>query len=387
MIDSVFERAGESFLNVIQQAMAECLNMNHRYVCTEHLLIALTVDPETLAAAALATNKMEEESTRAEVERHFKDQPESELLYSDRPDIVESGFPQPVVAPQSVEHPIGFSDLAVQALLRAFDYSLYFGQPDIEPIHLLLALIDMSDATSSKIFDDMGANLTFLRRETLQLMASELAVYRELPGLRDSMVSGLRELIDRMYGAVRSLNSLGHRSGLRIGNLPARAEIVHRVCVGYFSEFLWSQVTFRRYLLDESIYHFAERTGPLDQEILASVVSSAAQHVREEVRSAIEYMLSNEYRLFDQMMDEAEYDEIGNVIEDLWWAQGEEIALNELYIEAMDDHRRQQMLGLQKRRIEISQRLAELKEKLTETTRQCFERRCVTPAPESSDSA
>ena len=77
------------------------------------------------------------------------------------------------------------------------------------------------------------------------------------------------------------------------------------------------------------------------------------------------------------MMDEAEYDEIGSVIEDLWWTQGEEIALHELFIEAMDDHRKQQMLGLQKRRIEITHRLAELKVKLTETVKDCFEKRSV----------
>ena len=115
----------------------------------------------------------------------------------------------------------------------------------------------------------------------------------------------------------------------------------------------------------------------MGQELTASVISKAAQNIREEVRSAFEYMLSNEYRLFNQMMDEAEYDEIGAVIEELWWTQGEEIALHKLFIEALDDHRRQQMLGLQKRRIEISDRLGRLKGKLNDTVRACFERRSV----------
>ncbi|HMO24422.1 MAG TPA: Clp protease N-terminal domain-containing protein, partial [Candidatus Melainabacteria bacterium] len=161
--------------------------------------------------------------------------------------------PSPAVPLQSVDHPIGFSDLVVQALIRSFDYSLFFGQPDIEPVHLLLALIDLPDATSTKLFDDLGANLTFLRREILHMMAAELSVYRELPGMRNSMVSGLKELIDRSYTSVRSLQALAHRSGLRINNLPGRAEIVHRVCVAYFSDFLWSQVASRRYLLEESL--------------------------------------------------------------------------------------------------------------------------------------
>lgn len=83
-------------------------------------------------------------------------------------------------------------------------------------------------------------------------------------------------------------------------------------------------------------------------------------------------MLSSEYRLFSNMLDDAEHDLIGSVIEDLWWAQGEEIALNELFSEALDDHRRKHLLDLQKRRLEITTRLATLKERLDETIRHCF---------------
>ncbi|MBX3075013.1 Clp protease N-terminal domain-containing protein [Candidatus Obscuribacterales bacterium] len=380
MIDTVFERAGESLLSVVQHAMAECLNMGHSYVCTQHLLVALTADPDSLAAHALETMKMDEESVRNEVERQFKDNPESELLYSDRPDVLESGFPKPAVQPQSVDQPIGFSDLTVQALTRAFDYSLFFGETDIEPVHLLLGILDLSDATAIKVFEDMGANLTFLRREILIIMAVNASLEPELPTLRDATVSGMRELIDRLYGDVRALSQLAVRSRLPLSYLPSRLEIVHRVCVAYFADFLWTQVSFKRYLLDETLDVLSERVGSLDQKVTASIVSQGAQNLREEVRTAFEYMLSNEYRLFDKMMDEAEYDEIGTVIEELWWTQGEEIALHELFIEALDDHRRQQMLGLQKQRIEISERLARIKVRLDETVRECFEKRSVSPA-------
>lgn len=380
MIDSVFERAGEELLGVVQQAMAECLNLNHKYVCTEHILVALAADPESIAALALETMGMEEENMRAELERILKGEPESELLYTDRPDIVESGFPASTVPNQIVEHPIGFSDLTVQALMRAFDYSLFFGSQDIEPVHLLLGLLDLPNAGANRVFEDMGANLTFLRRTIFLIIADEMSVYSDLPSLRTVVVSGIKELIDRLYGAVREINQLAMRSNLAIPHLPARTEIVHRVCVGYFSDFLWVQVAFRRYLLEETLALLNDRTGNIDKEITGALVAAAAQHARAEVRSAFEYMLSNEYRLFDQMMDEAEYDEIGSVIEELWWTQGEEIALHELFAEALDDHRRQQMLGLQKRRIEISERLTTLKRKLDVTVRQSFEKRSVSSA-------
>ena len=196
MIDTVFERAGEELLAVVQQAMAECLNMGHSYVCTQHLLIALTVDSDSLASQALSTMKMEEDNVRAEVERQFKDHPESELLYSDRPDVLESGFPKPAVPAQALDRPIGFSDLTVQALTRAFDYSLFFGENDIEPVHLLLALIDLNDASATKIFEDMGANLTFLRREIFIIMAAARSLESDVPTLRNATVGGIRELIE-----------------------------------------------------------------------------------------------------------------------------------------------------------------------------------------------
>lgn len=261
MIDTVFERAGESLLSVVQHAMAECLNMGHSYVCTQHLLVALTADPDSLATHALETMKMDEESVRNEVERQFKDNPESELLYSDRPDVLESGFPKPAVQPQGVDQPIGFSDLTVQALTRAFDYSLFFGETDIEPVHLLLGILDLSDATAIKVFEDMGANLTFLRREILIIMAVNASLEPELPTLRDATVSGMRELIDRLYGDVRALSQLAVRSRLPLSYLPSRLEIVHRVCVAYFADFLWTQVSFKRYLLDETLDVLSDRGG------------------------------------------------------------------------------------------------------------------------------
>ncbi len=377
MIDTVFERAGESLLSVVQQGMAECMAMGHTYVCTEHLLVALAAESDSLAAVALTTMKMEEENTRAEVERLFKGESESELLYSDRPDVLESGFPKPVTPTLSVDSPIGFSDLTVQALTRAFDYSLFFGDSDIEPVHLLLGILDLPDATALKVFEDMGANLTFLRREILIIMAVDRSLTPEVPGLRDATIAGMRELIDRLYGDVRAISQLGVRSRLPLPTLPSRQEIVHRTCVAYFADFLWTQVSFKRYLLEETMDLLVDRTGPMDQELMSTIVLHAAQNLRAEVRSAFEYMLSNEYRLFDKMMDEAEYDEIGTVIEDLWWTQGEEIALHELFIEALDDHRRQQMLGLQKRRIEISEKLARIKVRLDDVVRQCFEKRSI----------
>ena len=86
----------------------------------------------------------------------------------------------------------------------------------------------------------------------------------------------------------------------------------------------------------------------------------------------IEHIWCNQYRLQTRLLDEAEHDLIGSVIEDLWWTQSEEIALHTSYEEALADHRRKEIFGLQKRRIELSQRLTKLRYRLEDTVRQCF---------------
>ena len=121
-----------------------------------------------------------------------------------------------------------------------------------------------------------------------------------------------------------------------------------------------------------------KRCGNLDPEFAASTVSTSAQNIRSEVRQTVEYVWSHEFRLMSKLPDDADYDLIGSVIEDLWWTHSEEIALNQVFGEALDDHRRQQMLNLQKRRLEIEERYVKLRLRLTDTIRQCFLKR--TPA-------
>src|SRR5205823_6814595 len=105
--------------------------------------------------------------------------------------------------------------------------------------------------------------------------------------------------------------------------------------------------------------------------------SNSSKKLQSEVRATIEHIWSREYRMFDEMLDEAEHDLIGTVIEDLWWAQSEEIALHDLFDAALDDHRRKQLLSLQKRRIEITQRITKLRSRLGETISQCFVKRSI----------
>lgn len=361
----MFKRFGDAAMRVVEAARAECERLKGRAVGTEHLILALTNDPESLAARALGSMGVQPQNVATELERLF-------------PNLEPTPVPQEVKPPGAEdEAQVSYSDCAIEAFGRALDHCRYFGLKEVRPEHLLLAVVDVVDCGAVKILEELGANLSFLRRHIMFLMAKQYAAKPIAPALRSALVAGLTDLIESNLESVRSLSNLSSRSESRLSRLPDRREIVHMVFLGYMPDLLCTQIAFQRHLLQEALKLMAVRTGRLDQELTATIVSNSAQHVRLEVRSTIEFLWGNEYRLFDQMLNEAEHDLIGSVIEDLWWAHSEEIALHELFDEALIDHRRKHLLSLQKRRLEITQRLTKLRSRLAETIRQCFVKRSI----------
>lgn len=361
----MFEKFSDSAISVLQSARDECVRLTSAEVDTAHVLVALTEDYADLASRALASMGIDRDSLQREVERIG----------------APSGGEQAKLQAQvpggkASEEPL-LSDALKQAVSIALDQSRYFGQEEVKPEHLLLGIVEGKGTNAAKLLEELGANLTFLRRQVMSLMAEDCCFHQTAPSLRFALLNGLTDLISQSSEAVDALSNLSARTGVPLRGVPTRTDIVYLVSISYMPEFLATQVAFQRYLLEESMKLLAERTGPLDEELTATIVSNGAQHLRSEVRSTIEYLWSTEYRLFDFMLDEGEHDLIGSVIEDLWWAQSEEIALHKLFDAALEDHRRKQVLSLQKRRIEINQRLTRLGGRLAETIRQCFVRHSV----------
>ncbi len=374
MFDFVFERASESLLGVVYLSLDECLRLSNKYVSSEHLILGLIASQNTeddnLAGRALASMSVDAKSAAQEIENHLRLNPDSEPVFNDRPQSVDA-VAKLTGRAGSIEQP-AFSAAIVEAMRRAEEYSVFYGSEEIEPEHLLLGILDLKEAGAITVFEELSVNLEFLRKQVIQLIAQESFAQGNIGGLRTSLIQGLAEFVERHFRSVSTLNDLAQRSGHTRLHLPSRSEIVHMVVITYLSEFLSTQVCFQRYLLEESIRNLSQRVGTLDQEVTATIVTSAAQNLRAEVRSTIEHMWCNEYRILSTMLDEAEHDLIGSVIEDLWWAQSEEIALHESFSDALDDHRRKHLLNLQKRRVEIASRLNKLSTRLNDTIKQCF---------------
>lgn len=361
----MFKRFSEAALQVLRAAADECERLSGNKVGTEHILLALTADPECLAARALSSMGIHCQNVTNEIQRMFP------------PPVSAIGSPETKPAAKVIETPVTYSDCAIEGFGRSLDHCRYFGLKEVMPEHVLLGIIDVSGCGAVKVLEELGANLSFLRRHVMFLMAKQCSSKQTAPPLREALLSGLTDLIASNLQSVQALSNLSVRSGNRLRNLPDRTEIVHMVFLGYMPDLLCTQVAFQRHLLQEALKVMEERTGPLDQELTATIVSNSAQHLRLEVRQTIESLWSSDYRLFDQMLNEAEYDLIGSVIEDLWWAQSEEIALHDLFDEALVDHRRKHLLNLQKTRLEISQRLTKLRTRLAETIQQCFMKRSI----------
>jgi hypothetical protein len=376
MLDAFFNRASENLLSVIRTAYEESFRQKTE-MGTEHLLLAIAREPDDLASKALASMKIDAGTTQLEVDQYWREREVPDLEPS-----LGARYSKPLLnricaPPDNESFRPHLSDIAVQALLKAEDYSRFLGQDRIECAHLLLGILELREAGAIKIFEQMSANLTFLRRQVIHLLAKDSSTQNKVVSMKGAVIAGLKELVDKHESSLQLVAKLAERSASILRRLPSRGEILHMVCIGYLSDFLYTQVAFQRYVLEETLALLAQRSGSLDQEISAAIVETSAQNLRADVRATIEYLWSHEYRMIEQMLDEAEYDVIGSVIEDLWWTQSEEIVLDKSYASALEDHRRAQILSLQKRRIEVTQRLARLKARLDETVRSTFEKRSI----------
>lgn len=362
----MFEKFDEAANDVLSSSRHECIRLRCAEVQPEHLLLAIVRDPHNIAARALASMNINVDNMRQEVERCVassgKTEPEPPIGMSSHYGSYET---------------IGFSEAVKKVFERGNDFRLFFGRERVAAEHLLLGIIDLNDDGGLKVLEELGVNLTFLRRQVMSLIAKEDTTAAHTSSAQPTVLAGITEIIWQHLESIENLRRLAEVSQIRMPKMPERSEVVLMVFLAYLPDFLLTQVAYQRYLLEETLRLLIRRSGAVDKEVLASIVSQTAQNLRSEVRGIIDHLWSAEHRMLAQMPDEAEHEEIGSVIEDLWWTYSEEIALHEVFDEALDDYRRKHVLSLQKRKLEISQRLIKIKLRLAETIKQCLTRRSM----------
>jgi ATP-dependent Clp protease ATP-binding subunit ClpC len=153
----MFERFTDRARRVVVLAQDEARVLNHNYIGTEHLLLALIGEGDGIAGQALQSLGITQKTARQQVE-----------------EIIGRGRP----GPRSDHLP--FSPQAKKALELTLREALRLGHNYIGTEHILLGLTDEGEGPVAQVLAGLGTDLTTVRRQVFTL----------LPGGKDRDDSG-----------------------------------------------------------------------------------------------------------------------------------------------------------------------------------------------------
>lgn len=145
----MFDRFTERARKVIILAKEEAKRFNHDYIGTEHILLGLIKEGESVAAAVLQNLGLSLDSIRLEVEK-----------------MVQFG-PSTVVSGD-----IPFTPKAKKVIELAMDEARRLGHNYIGTEHLLLGLIKEGEGVASHVLVNIGLDLNKVRTEVIKLLGS-----------------------------------------------------------------------------------------------------------------------------------------------------------------------------------------------------------------------
>jgi len=141
----MFERFTDRARRVILQAQAEARNLDHNYVGTEHLLLALIHEGSGVGAKALEAMRIS-------------------------PDAVRQGVEETVGHGQAPPKPghISFSPGAKKVLELSLSETMKLGHQYIGTEHILLGLVREGDGVAAQVLVSLGADLNRTRQQVIQ---------------------------------------------------------------------------------------------------------------------------------------------------------------------------------------------------------------------------
>src|SRR3990167_278809 len=155
----MFDRFTERARKVIILAKEEAKRFNHDYIGTEHILLGLIKEGESVAAAVLQNLGLSLDTIRLEVEK----------LVQFGPSTIVSGD-------------IPFTPKAKKVIELAMDEARRLGHNYIGTEHLLLGLIKEGEGVASHVLMNVGLDLNKVRSEVIKLLGSSAASQGGAPG-------------------------------------------------------------------------------------------------------------------------------------------------------------------------------------------------------------
>jgi Clp amino terminal domain, pathogenicity island component/UvrB/uvrC motif len=186
----VFERFTEQARQVVVLAQEEARMLNHNYIGTEHLLLGLLREEESLAARVLESLEITLEWARAQVTR----------LVGSSEEVTSGEIP--------------FTPRAKKVLELALREALSLGHNYIGPEHILLGVVRENEGVAARILLDFGADSEKIRNEVIRMLSGPggLLPGASVPvgwrgerrqGLDAGWLDGLGPLFDRLAADIR----------------------------------------------------------------------------------------------------------------------------------------------------------------------------------------
>src|SRR5229473_3420620 len=143
----MFERFTDRARRVVVLAQEEARMLNHNYIGTEHILLGLIHEGEGVAAKSLESLGISLEGVRSQVE-----------------EIIGQGQ-------QAPSGHIPFTPRAKKVLELSLREALQLGHNYIGTEHILLGLIREGEGVAAQVLVKLGAELTRVRQQVIQLLS------------------------------------------------------------------------------------------------------------------------------------------------------------------------------------------------------------------------
>ena len=190
----MFERFTERARRVVVHAQEEARELRHNYIGTEHLLLGLMREPESVAARALRELDISQDAAREQVV-----------------EIVGRGK-------QAPSGHIPFTPRAKKVLELSLREALQLGHDYIGTEHILLGLIREGEGVAAQVLTNLGGELSQVRAKVTELIPAA-GEHAELgPQLRRS-AGGVP-----LAAVTDQLAAIGRRLDMIAGRLDTIAE-------------------------------------------------------------------------------------------------------------------------------------------------------------------
>jgi len=200
----MFERFTDRARRVVVLAQEEARMLNHNYIGSEHILIALIRESGGVAAQALESLGITEEAARQQVE-----------------EITGRGQQDPPWG-----H-IPFTPRAKKILQLSMREAIALGHAYIGTEHILLGLLREDDGAAIRVLNGLGVDPNRVRQQVIQLVSAR-RIQKE-PGTGRSAGRGKRKLLSELRGRLDSLEWRLSVLEQRVGTAPDLAQLDQEV--------------------------------------------------------------------------------------------------------------------------------------------------------------